>query len=209
MLLADIGNTHIHIYDTSKDIVTHLPHQEGINLYRDEKIFYISVNISLEDKIKSLTNWINISLKISLDGAYNGMGVDRRALCLSHRDGVFIDAGSAITVDIMENGLYQGGFILAGLKSILKSYQDISPILNIDINYDISVDRLPLTTKDGISYGIIAPIKTIIEKHQKDRRLYFTGGDGEYLSSFFKNGLFDERLVFKGMLTQLKVKKLC
>ena len=43
MLLADIRNTHIHIYDTSKNIVTHLPHQEGINLYQDEKILYISV----------------------------------------------------------------------------------------------------------------------------------------------------------------------
>ncbi len=207
MLLADIGNTHIHIY--IKDEVIHLKHNIAIKEYSEVEIYYISVNSKLEKRIEDSTKWKNISSKIDLNGSYNGMGVDRKALCLSHENGIFIDAGSAITLDIMENGAYKGGFILVGLKSILNSYKNISPALKIDMNYKISLDRLPLTTKDGISYGIIAPIKTIIEKHQEDRKLYFTGGDGEYLSSFFKNSVFDEKLIFKGMQTRLKGNELC
>jgi len=206
MLLADIGNTHIHIFNTDRynDEVIHLKHNIAIKKYSTKDIYYISVNSEIEEKINASTKWKNISSKINLDGSYDTMGVDRKSLCLSHKNGIFIDAGSAITIDIMESGIYKGGFILAGLKSILNSYKDISPKLEIDMNYDILLDRLPLTTKDGISYGIIAPIKTIIEKHQEDRKLYFTGGDGEYLSSLFENSVFDEKLVFKGMQTRLK-----
>jgi len=206
MLLADIGNTHIHIFNTDRynDEVIHLKHNIAIQKYSKKDIYYISVNSEIEEKINASTKWKNISSKINLDGSYDTMGVDRKSLCLSHKNGIFIDAGSAITIDIMESGIYKGGFILAGLKSILNSYKDISPKLEIDMNYDILLDRLPLTTKDGISYGIIAPIKTIIEKHQEDRKLYFTGGDGEYLSSLFENSVFDEKLVFKGMQTRLK-----
>jgi len=202
MLLADIGNTHIHIYQEDKSVI-HLKYLDAIKEYGSRDIYYINVNRGLDNIIQRDTNWVDISYLIKLNGEYRGMGVDRKALCLSHRSGLFIDAGSAITVDIMEDGVYQGGFILSGIKSLLESYKNISPLLDIDINYKISLDRVPLTTKDGISYGIIAPIKTIIERHQEGRNLYFTGGDGEYLSSLFKDSLFDDKLVFKGMLTQL------
>ena len=48
------------------------------------------------------------------------MGVDRRALCLSHENGIFVDAGSAITVDVVEEGRYQGGYIFPGFESPVK-----------------------------------------------------------------------------------------
>jgi type III pantothenate kinase len=43
----------------------------------------------------------------------------------------------------------------------------------------ISLEQLPTTTKDGISYGIIASIKALIDKHAQMHKLYFTGGDGK------------------------------
>ena len=89
-------------------------------------------------------------------------GVDRRALCLSRDNGIFVDAGSAITVDVMENGGYQGGFILPGIRAYLRCYADISPVLETEINETVDMAQLPLTTKDGISYGIIASIKALI-----------------------------------------------
>ena len=58
---------------------------------------------------------------------------------------------------------------------------------------------MPIGTVDGISYGIVNSIKTIIERHQNDKQLYITGGDGEFLSSFFKGAIFDESLIFLGM----------
>jgi type III pantothenate kinase len=202
MLLADIGNSRVHIYDGER--VIHLSHQEAIALYAKSQLSYITVKHQLKEKLNGLKNWTDISEKIFLENSYTTMGVDRRALCLSHQNGVFVSAGSAITVDIVDKGIYQGGFLLPGIKAYLKAYADISPALITKLNQNILLDKLPHTTKDGISYGIISSIKMLIEKHQSDKRLYISGGDGKLLASFFDNAIFDETLIFKGMKKALK-----
>jgi type III pantothenate kinase len=158
----------------------------------------------LDSTIENIVSWKNISSQIHLEGAYKTMGVDRRALCLSHDDGVFVDAGSAITVDIMHEGTYMGGFIYPGFRAMLDAYRAISPALETQLNEAISLESLPTTTKDGISYGIIASIKALIDKHSDGKKLYFTGGDGKLLSSFFEEAAYDEMLVFNGMRKALK-----
>lgn len=205
--LADIGNTHIHLYNGSS--VEHLPHAQAIEKYKDLTIDYISVNNRLEPTLSKLPTWCNISSHLCIEGEYPTMGIDRKALCLSHSNGLFIDAGSAITVDLVKESIYQGGFILPGLQAYLQSYQTISSALKTTLNTTLSLDTLPLTTKDGISYGIIASIQALIEKHAQSTTLYFTGGDGTYLSHYFKESIFDETLVFQGMQHALKDRNRC
>lgn len=207
VLLADIGNSYFHIYDGSK--VEHLSYKEAISKYSKELLCYISVKQQLDTAIQDIALWKNISAQMELQGAYETMGVDRKALCLSHKDGVFVDAGSAITVDIMQDGTYMGGFIYPGLKAMLDTYAAISPALETQLNEKISLVRLPTTTKDGISYGIIASIKALIDKHSNGKKLYFTGGDGKLLSSFFKEATYDEMLVFDGMRKVIKEAEIC
>ncbi len=207
MLLADIGNTHFHIFNGEN--VEHLSYDEAIEKYADEKLCYISVKEKLNDKINRIKKWKNISKEMILENAYDTMGVDRKALCLSHKDGVFVDAGSAITVDVMKDGIYQGGYIFPGIKAMLESYRTISPVLDTNLNEMISLAQLPTTTKDGISYGIIASIKALIDKHADKQKLYFTGGDGKFLSSFFEEAVYDEMLVFDGMRNALKDDERC
>jgi len=206
MLLADIGNTRVHIFDGKN--VLHLSHEEAIAGYRTVPLLYICVNHTIKSRLEYIAPWEDVSNCLSIDGEYETMGVDRKALCLSHSNGIFIDAGSAITVDIVRNGVYQGGFILPGIKAYLESYKMISPALDIALNRECSLVSLPRTTKDSVSYGIIASIKAVIDNHKTDLPLYFTGGDGEWLSSLFPNSKFDELLVFKGMQKALK-DKLC
>ena len=207
ILLADIGNTHFHIYNGKT--VEHLLYDDAIAKYNSEKLCYISVNHQLSKEIEQITNWKNISSLLRIKNEYDTMGVDRKALCLSHATGVFIDAGSAITVDVMEDGIYRGGYIFPGLKAMLKSYAGISSVLDVELNKKISLEHLPTTTKDGISYGIIASIKSLIDKHSHGSKLYFTGGDGKFLSTFFENSVYNELLVFDGMREALKDKKIC
>jgi len=207
MLLADIGNTDFHIYDGNR--LEHLLYDDAIVKYRDEALCYISVKHQLSSEIEHIQKWKNISSSIHIEGEYETMGVDRRALCLSHKNGVFVDAGSAITVDVVEEGRYRGGYIFPGLKALLKSYEDISPVLKTELNKTISLAQLPTTTKEQISYGIIASIKALIDKHSRGRILYFTGGDGQLLSSFFEKAVYDELLVFSGMSQALKDNELC
>ncbi|HIM94449.1 MAG TPA: type III pantothenate kinase [Campylobacterales bacterium] len=197
MLLADIGNSRVHIYDGKS--VVHLSHEKAIELYVDKKILYITVKHQLKERLEGLENWTDVSDKMLLQNSYDTMGIDRRALCLSHKNGIFVSAGSAITVDVVEDGVYKGGFLLPGLQAYLKAYATISTALKTKLNSDISLDDLPLTTKDGISFGIIASIKMLVEKYQSDKKLYISGGDGKFLSSFFDSAIFDETLIFKGM----------
>ncbi len=200
--LADIGNTHFHIYDGRR--VEHLSYHDAIAKYRGKPLRYISVKSQIEKQIGGVEGWENVSALIRLPGSYETMGVDRKALCLSHDNGIFVDAGSAITVDLMEQGEYKGGYIFPGIKAMLESYARISPALETTLDEKIDLARLPLTTKEQISYGIIASIKTLIEKHQKKQPLYITGGDGRLLAGFFKDAIYDGTLVFKGMIDALQ-----
>jgi len=207
MLLADIGNTHFHIFDGQS--VEHLSYVNAIEKYRGKSLRYISVNRDIEKQIGSIEGWKNVSDLVHIPGEYDTMGVDRKALCLSHDNGIFIDAGSAITVDVVEEGMYKGGYILPGIAMLLESYGRISPALETALAADIDLTQLPLTTKEQISYGIIASIKALIDRHSSGKTLYFTGGDGEFLSGFFDHVLYSETLVFEGMRYVLKEKRQC
>jgi type III pantothenate kinase len=207
MLLADIGNTHFHLFDGKN--IEHLPHQEAIERYQHHCVYYICVSPKVTDQLASIHKWKNIANMLHLNGAYDTLGVDRKALSLSRKSGIFIDAGSAITLDVVEEGIYQGGCILLGLQASLNAYRAISSKLATSLNSDITLDQLPITTKDGISYGIIAPIKALIEKLHKNHPLYFTGGDGKLLAQHFEGAIYDETLVFQGMQKAIKESKRC
>ncbi len=207
IVLADIGNTYFHIYNDRN--IEHLNYDDAINKYVHHIIMYISVKHELGEKIEHIENWNNISSSVFIEGEYSTMGVDRKALCLSHDEGIFIDAGSAITVDVVEEGRYKGGFILPGIKAYLGSYKSVSPALDVGLEEKVNLGSLPRTTKEQISYGIIASIKSLIDRHSKAKKLYFTGGDGKFLSTFFEDAVYDETLVFKGMIKTIKDKKIC
>jgi len=204
VLLADIGNTHFHIFDGTQ--VEHLSYGEAIARYKDSRLQYISVKHQLSDEIAAIKSWTNISSLMKMTGEYETMGIDRKALCLSHSEGVFIDAGSAITVDVVKGGVYQGGFILPGIQAYLESYKRISPALDVALEKTLSLESLATTTKEQISYGIIASIKALIDQHADGKALYFTGGDGAFLSSYFEDAIYDEMLVFHGMQQAIKNK---
>ena len=196
-LLADIGNSRVHIYDGKE--VLHLLPDEAIAKFGTEKLNYISVNTPLETRIRKETVWTNVSDKVHIPGEYETMGVDRRALCLSRDNALFIDAGSAITVDKVQRGVYMGGFILPGIAALQKAYADVSEVLDVPIDVGIDTTRLHRTTDKQISYGIIASIKSVVEAHRGALPVYVTGGDGEKIASLFAYAEFDETLIFKGM----------
>ena len=197
MLLADIGNTRIHIYDGNK--VVHLSHDDAIAQYAHQKLKYITVKHQLKEQLEALEHWEDVSDLMRIPNEYATMGIDRKALCLSHDNGIFVSAGSAITVDVVEEGSYQGGFLLPGFRAYIEAYASISPALATALNAKVSLTTLPTTTQDAISFGIIASVKALIEKYQGSKQLYISGGDGALLSSFFENAIFDETLIFQGM----------
>ena len=202
MKLFDIGNSRVHQYLDSK--IEHFPAEKFNYENIKEKVFYISVNEIISKHLKSLPNWIDLSKNVTL--FYETIGIDRQVSCLAERDAVIIDAGSAITVDVMENGNYMGGYILPGLRAMQKTYADISPALDNSFNFELSLDKMPTNTRDSISFGYLGTFVTHVNSLNK--KIILTGGDAQTLKLLFKNAVLDETLVFRGMEKIIQEKNL-
>lgn len=188
MLLYDCGNTNIKCYDNGK--VTYVDAFNAIKPF-----YYINVNPNL----KHFKNGIDLAPYFKLDTDYKGMGIDRVAGCYSIKDGVIVDAGSAITVDIMEDGSHKGGFIMPGISAYKDSFANISAALIFDIDKNIDLEKLPLNTNEALNFATFKSIYLMIKKVSKNRKIYFCGGDGKLISSFFENSEYRKDLVFEGM----------
>jgi len=204
LYLADVGNRYALLYN-GKEIVD-LEIDELIKEYRDKKLYYINVNPHNTKKLEVIENWINLEPFVELNGAYSDMGVDRQVLLLSASDGIYIDAGSAITIDLKRDNKFLGGTILPGIWRLKSCYEDISSKLVIDEISQIDINRLPLSnTQEAISYGVIAPIIALINSINRDNLpLYCCGGDGKLIASYLKNATYNKELIFDGMKKVIK-----
>lgn len=206
MILCDIGNTFFHFFYRGR-----VWREEPNALTRkneDYCIYYISVNARNERKLlESHSNCQNIADLIALDTIYKGLGIDRKAACFGIDNGIIIDAGSAITIDIIQERVHLGGYIMPGIESYKKMFSKID-VLNVEFNLGVSLDSIPQNTRDAVSYGCLKSIVLSIESVAKDNFIYFTGGDGKFLSRFFPNSLFDNTLVFKGMQKALESRQI-
>ncbi len=202
MLLCEIGNTNIHFYKKGASWSKKATIKNLLDV--DEKFYYINVNEKLKSKLNDMENATDLEPFLEIDTIYKGLGIDRVAACKAIDNGVIVDAGSAITVDIMAGGLHLGGYIMPGLFALQKSFSEISPRLDMTLNPNIDLDVFPQNSLEAISYGAIKPIILMLKDSQKDKRLYFTGGDGKFFAKFFDNAIYDGSLIFKGMMKVLK-----
>ena len=197
MILCDIGNTTFHFLIENEHKKFSLD-EELPKL--NETVYFISVNEKATKKLnKNYTKCINLEKYINFKTVYLGMGLDRKIACIAYDNAIIIDAGSAITVDIMEEKVHKGGFILPGIDNLKNLYKEISPVLDHEINTKVNLDTIPLCTQDAISYSILKSIVLPIKEISKSKALIFTGGNGEFLSKFFKNSHFKEDLIFENM----------
>lgn len=197
MLLCDIGNSNVHFLQNGRQWSISL--EEFKSFVPEETLFYINVNEALKIFLKDRKNFINLEPYFNFDTIYQGIGIDRVAACYTISDGIVIDAGSAITVDIMTNGLHLGGYILPGLSASLDTYSKISPALKTYFNPSVILDALPQKTADAVNYGILKSILLMLQNTCLEKNIYFTGGDGKFFSKFFKHSIHDKMLVFRGM----------
>ncbi|MDO6829066.1 type III pantothenate kinase [Poseidonibacter sp. 1_MG-2023] len=197
LILCDIGNTTFHFLIGKKHKKYSL--KDDIPKF-DERISFVSVNKKATKKLLLANpNAINIKKYLDFKTEYKGHGIDRALACVFQKDAVIVDAGSAITVDIMKKGKHNGGFILLGLSSFIKAYPKISRKLEFDFEKDINLDKIPLQTKDAIQYAMMKSIILPIKEVAKNKNIIFTGGDGELLSGYFKNSVYKKDLIFENM----------
>jgi len=205
MLLCDIGNTSYHFLDEEndfkEDVITFNP--QTIK----EKVFYISVNKKLENILQNLENWIDLVDFIDQEKYYKTMGIDRVMAVEAVEHGIIIDAGSAVTVDVVKEGRFEGGFIYPGMAAMQKTYKDISPALDYSFNFELNLDKMPKNSQDAISYGYLKTLYCEVMSHKMP--VILTGGDAAVFAKVFKEATVDEWLIFTGMKKILQKADIC
>lgn len=195
MILCDIGNTTVDIYENGsvRKLTLENFKPEALN----GVVWYASVNGTVSKILAVLPHWHNISTLIDGGKYYPTMGIDRILVCEAIEDGVIVDAGSAITVDVMKKGVYEGGFIALGLNSARKAYGELSPALDVSFNFEVDLDKMAKNTPDAITIGFVTPLVEKIER--LGNPLYVCGGDSVLLSRYLPHAVVDNELIFKGM----------
>ena len=205
LTLCDIGNT---TFDFFREGVKEKVFISDYEFKKSsEKIFYICVNEKIAGELKSFPNWVDLKNFVDKTNYYETMGIDRIAACEAVQNGVVIDAGSAITVDVVKDGIFSGGYICLGLHGSRKAYTDISPRLDYSYNFEIDLDKMPKNSRDAITYGQLGLLYRDVMSHGLD--VYLTGGDALKLKSLFKTATVDDELLFKGMKKIMKKADLC
>lgn len=201
MLLCDIGNSNANFLDDNKYFTLSI---DQFLEFKNEQKFLYQCQWTSQRTFKKSKNFINLEPYFLFDTIYQGLGIDRIAACYTIEDGVVVDAGSAITIDIISNSIHLGGFILPGIANYKKIYSHISPRLKSEFNTQVSLDAFPQKTMDALSYGVFKGIYLLIKDAAQNKKLYFTGGDGQFLANYFDHAIYDKLLIFRGMKKIIK-----
>ncbi len=102
MTLCDIGNTSYHFLKGDLEYKKEVASFDPASI--DEDVYYISVNAVVDTKLSDLSHWHDLRSSIHWSDYYETMGVDRIMACEAIKEGLVIDAGSAITVDLVTEG---------------------------------------------------------------------------------------------------------
>ena len=205
MILCDIGNSTFHFLYCEDEFKIGVDESLELELFNniDDEVYFISVNekattVFLDKFPKS----INLRDKVKFDTQYaSTLGIDRIVACRLFEDGIIVDFGSAITVDVMENKKHLGGFIMPGVDSLKMIYPQISSKLQFEFKTNNDFDKLPQNTDEAISFAIIKMVTASIEDIQRkyNHKLIITGETAKPFLPYFKNYEFKERLVFTSM----------
>lgn len=138
------------------------------------------------------------------------MGADRwHAMCgawkLHRRGCAIVDAGSAITVDyVSHTGEHLGGYILPGLKMMLKSLKTDAARITFKAD-DVSLAQPGKNTAECVNQGLSWLSRAMVEQIRTDMadlnltQALITGGDARRLLALGMSGGHHPSLVLDGL----------
>ena len=119
---------------------------------------------------------------------------------------LIIDFGTATTIDIIKNSVYEGGIILPGLLTSYNNLIDSASLINkfkfdkTKLIYGKNTSEALLSgSYNGYSILIEGYIKKLNSLFNKKFKIAITGGYGNIFINKFKNSYFDNNLTFKGL----------
>ena len=119
------------------------------------------------------------------------LGVDRWMAVLAvfqktGRASVIVDAGSAVTVDVITgNGVHQGGYIVPGIRLLQESLWKGTDKVKVDQRASGDLHSPGISTDEAVTRGctlmLVALIERLAAEHKAD--LVITGGDALLLKA--------------------------
>lgn len=125
---------------------------------------------------------------------------------------VIIDAGTAITIDFVANGVFVGGNISPGVDMRFEALSEKTALLPLCSPMVLEGEECKVgkTTADAIKFGVMQSVfyevKGYIEafcKKNGENLIIFIGGDAEYFVNQIKNAIFAGRKVMYSGLNRI------
>jgi type III pantothenate kinase len=137
------------------------------------------------------------------------MGVDRWLALFAVAEGdsdrpiIVVDAGTAMTIDVMRGNQHLGGYILPGYRTQLTSLVGQAALPEIG-DGQLPAITLGTSTQEAISYGVwlglASAVTSVCEAHE-GAKLYLTGGDGKALHTIVgTEAIVRDNLVIEGLM---------
>ena len=220
-LVVDIGNTLIKVAVVERDEVVYMQQAESIEevdlvalcerfpslrraIEASTAFPTADVAVLLRDKGFDVLEMTSLT-PVPIGNTYQSpetLGVDRLAAAVAAvevmgcRDCLVVDFGTAITIDLVEDGIYRGGNISPGVRTRFRALHDYTGRLPECVPTD-EVLEYGSTTSQAIEQGVMQGITYEIDgyiSHFSAQNvkisLIFTGGDAKYFVKRIKNAIF-------------------
>ena len=162
-------------------------------------------------KVLHFTSQTEVPIEIEYSSRQT-LGADRIAVAvgvvceMGVECALIVDMGSAITFDIIENGIFKGGNISLGVAMRFRALHEFTAALPL-CKATEPTQRLGSSTKEaieqGVMQGILYEIEGYVERisaENEKKSVIFCGGDAESFVNRIKNAIFAPRkLMFTGL----------
>jgi type III pantothenate kinase len=137
------------------------------------------------------------------------IGAASGVVSLNHREAVIVDAGTAVTVDLLSGEGFLGGLIFPGIGMLLESLHEGTDLLP-RVEYRGGVPEIPGDDTEaamaaGAFWGWIGAVRELVTRSLSSLSgqppVFVTGGNAGLVAPYCTGDVtIDEDLVFRGLL---------
>lgn len=100
---------------------------------------------------------------------------------------LIIDAGTYVTMDVVTEAGFLGGYIIPGINSYFESFKKGERLKDLELN-SLPKDGLPTKTQDAMtgSYAAFAALAKMIIQDNHIKKIILTGGGSSSWETFFE-----------------------
>lgn len=146
------------------------------------------------------------------------IGADRVAnvfaVVFDHPDALVIDAGTAITIDVLKDGNYEGGVIMPGLMTAAYSlFEKTAKLPQVDLHVPTNCvgkdtsENIRIGIVKGTAYALNGLIKEMKTIYDTPPMVFLTGGQSKVLEKLVEHDHLDPDLTLRGMFKFWQTKR--